>query len=165
MKQFPKETREYRVLKHYWRLYLENYEDLEKNKKQWFAHLKDHLTQEQLVLEGMDLSEEFANTYYSAYALVESIRNRDYNAFINALGEVENVSPQLLTTIKTFIQRRQLIQNMTQCSISNGPIEGVNRKIKQIKRTAYGYRNCLNFIYRIQIEFKIKVQKRGPIRK
>ncbi|KRL97059.1 transposase [Levilactobacillus hammesii DSM 16381] len=165
MKQFPKETREYRVLKHYWRLYLESYEDLEKNKKQWFAHLKDHLTQEQLVLEGLDLSEEFANTYYSAHALVESIRKRDYNAFINALGEVENVSPQLLTTIKTFIQRRQLIQNMTQCSISNGPIEGVNRKIKQIKRTAYGYRNWLNFIYRIQIEFKIKVQKRGPIRK
>ncbi|MFC6289368.1 transposase, partial [Levilactobacillus angrenensis] len=71
----------------------------------------------------------------------------------------------LLTTIKTFIQRKQLIQNMTQCSISNGPIEGVNRKIKQIKRTAYGYRNWLNFSYRIQIEFKIKVQKRGPIRK
>ena len=117
------------------------------------------------MLEGLDLSEEFANTYYSAHALVESIRKRDYNAFINALGEVENVSPQLLTTIKTFIQRRQLIQNMTQCSISNGPIEGVNRKIKQIKRTAYGYRNWLNFIYRIQIEFKIKVQKRGPIRK
>jgi len=165
MKQFPKETREYRVLKHYWRLYLESYEDLEKNKKQWFAHLKDHLTQEQLVLEGLDLSEAFANTYYSAHVLVESIRNRDYNAFINALSEVENVSPQLLTTIKTFIQRKQLIQNMTQCSISNGPIEGVNRKIKQIKRTAYGYRNWLNFIYRIQIEFKIKVQKRGPIRK
>jgi len=165
MKQFPKETREYRVLKHYWRLYLESYEDLEKNKKQWFAHLKDHLTQEQLVLEGLDLSEAFANTYYSAHVLVESIRNRDYNAFINALSEVENVSPQLLTTIKTFIQRKQLIQNMTQCSISNGPIEGVNRKIKQIKRTAYGYRNWLNFIYRIQIEFKIKVKKRGPIRK
>ena len=165
MRRFPKESREYRVLKHYWRLYLESYKDLEKNKPQWYSHLKDHLTQEQLVLEGLDLNEEFANTYYSAHALVESIRDRDFSAFIEALGEVENVSPQLLTTIKTFIQKKQFIQNMTNCSISNGPIEGVNRKIKQIKRTAYGYRNWINFSYRIQIEFKIRIQKRGPIRK
>ncbi len=47
----------------------------------------------------------------------------------------------------------------------NGPVEGVNRKLKQIKRTAYGYRNWTNFHYRIQIEFNIRVQKRGPIRK
>lgn len=160
-----KDTREYRVLKHYWRLYLKSYEGLEKTKNQWFSHLKDHLTQEQVVLEGLDLSEEFTNTYYSAHALVEAIRSRNYQAFIEVLEEVENVSPQLLTTIKTFIQKKRFIQNMTNCSISNGPIEGVNRKIKQIRRTAYGYRNWVNFIYRIQIEFKIKVTKRGPIRK
>jgi len=165
MRRFPQNTREYRILKHYWRLYLKSYKDLEKNKKQWYSHLKDHLTQEQLVLDGLDLSEEFANTYYSAHALVEAIRSRDYDAFIEALGEVENVSPQLLTTIKTFIQKKQFIENMTKCSISNGPIEGINRKIKQIKRTAYGYRNWINFCYRIQIEFNIRVQKRGPIRK
>ncbi len=53
---------------------------------------------------------------------------------------------------------------MTKCSISNGPIEGVNRKIKQIKRTAYGYRNWINFNYRIQIEFKIRVQKNTKLR-
>ncbi|ERJ51133.1 hypothetical protein N574_12390, partial [Lactiplantibacillus plantarum 2165] len=44
----------------------------------------------------------------------------------------------------------------------NGPVEGVNRKIKQIKRTAYGYKNWQNFIYRIQIEFKIKIEKKEP---
>ncbi|WP_460730478.1 transposase, partial [Nocardia heshunensis] len=110
MRRFPQNTREYRILKHYWRLYLKSYKDLEKNKKQWYSHLKDHLTQEQLVLDGLDLSEEFANTYYSAHALVEAIRSRDYDAFIEALGEVENVSPQLLTTIKTFIQKKQFIE-------------------------------------------------------
>ncbi|KZU08760.1 Mobile element protein [Lactiplantibacillus plantarum] len=39
---------------------------------------------------------------------------------------------------------------MTTGRLSNGPVEGVNRKIKQIKRTAYGYKNWQNFIYRIQ---------------
>jgi len=105
------------------------------------------------------------HTYFSAHAIVEAIRNRDYTAFIKALGEVENVSPQFLTTIKTFIHKKQFIKNMTTCLISNGPVEGINRKIKQIKRTAYGYRNWTNFLYRIQIEFNIRVQKKGPIRK
>ncbi|MCH5465808.1 transposase, partial [Levilactobacillus tujiorum] len=165
MKQFPKDTPEYRIFKYYWRLYLMSYEDLEKSKTQWFSHLKDHYTQEQLVLKGLSLSELFTHTYFSGHAIVEAIRNRDYTAFIEALGEVENVSPQLLTTIKTFIHKKQFIKNMTTCSLSNGPIEGVNRKIKQIKRTAYGYRNWTNFHYRIQIEFNIRVPKRGPIRK
>ncbi len=165
MKRFPKDTPEYRILKYYWRLYLMSYKDLEKSKTQWFSHLKDHYTQEQLVLKGIGLSEMFTSTYFSSHTIIEAIRNRDYIAFVKALGEVENVSPQLLTTLKTFIHKKQFIKNMTNCLLSNGPVEGVNRKFKQIKRTAYGYRNWTNFHYRIQIEFNIRVQKRGPIRK
>ncbi|WP_318767169.1 ISL3 family transposase [Lactiplantibacillus carotarum] len=165
MKQFKPDTREYRTLKHYWRLYLMSYPNLEKAKPQWFSHLKDRLTQEQLVHEGLDLSEQFTQTYFIAHGLVQAFQNRDYTAFITVLGKVENVSSQLMITIKTFIHNKQLIENMTNGFLSNGPIEGVNRKIKQIKRTAYGYRNWQNFIYRIQISFKIKIEKENPIRK
>ncbi len=128
-------------------------------------HLKDRLTQEQLVHEGLDLNQQFTQTYLIAHDLVKAFQNRDYSAFITILGKVENVSPQLMTTIKTFIHNKQLIANMASGNLSNGPIEGVNRKIKQIKRTAYGYRNWQNFIYRIQVSFKIKITKKNPIRK
>lgn len=142
-----------------------NYEALETSKPQWFAHLKDRLTQEQVVQEGLGLSEQFTQTYYSAHRLVRAFQKRDYQAFIDTLGEVENISPQLTTTVKTFIKNKQLIKNMDTGKLSNGPIEGTNRKIKQIKRTAYGYKNWEHFIFRIQIEFKIKIQKKNPIRK
>lgn len=165
MKQFKPDTREYRTLKHYWRLYLMSYDNLEKAKPQWFSHLKDRLTQEQLVHEGLDLNQQFTQTYLIAHDLVKAFQSRDYSAFITILGKVENVSPQLMTTIKTFIHNKQLIANMASGNLSNGPIEGVNRKIKQIKRTAYGYRNWQNFIYRIQVSFKIKITKKNPIRK
>ncbi|WP_392450424.1 transposase [Staphylococcus massiliensis] len=33
--------------------------------------------------------------------------------------------------------------------ITNGPIEGINNKIKLLKRNAYGYRNYANFRDRI----------------
>lgn len=165
MKQFKPDTRKYRVLKHYWRLYLMNYEALETSKTQWFSHLKDRKTQEQVIQEGLELSEQFTQTYYSTHRLVRAFQERNYPAFLEALSEVENVSPQLSQTVKTFIKNKQLIENMDMGSLSNGPIEGINRKIKQIKRTAYGYKNWEHFIFRIRIEFKIKVQKKNPIRK
>lgn len=37
---------------------------------------------------------------------------------------------------------------------SSGPIEGSNNKIKEIKRTAYGFRSFKNFRLRILISFK-----------
>lgn len=165
MKRFNPKSREYRVLKYYWRLYLKGYDSLEKRKPQWFAHLKDRMTPEQLVVAGLNLDQQFRQTYQAAHALVKAFQKRDYRSFKAALGHVENVSPQLMTNIKSFIKNRQLIKNMTTGRLSNGPVEGVNRKIKQIKRTAYGYKNWQNFIYRIQIEFKIKIEKKNPIRK
>ncbi|QMU09087.1 transposase [Levilactobacillus suantsaii] len=64
-----------------------------------------------------------------------------------------------------LIRNRQLIKNMPNSSLSNGPIEGINRNIKQIKRTADGYRNWQSFSYHIQLEFKIRLKKRNPTRK
>ena len=137
----------------------------EKRKTQWFAHLKDRMAQEQLVVTVLNLDQQFRQTYQAVHALVKAFQKRDYRSFKAALGHVENISPQLMTNIKSFIKNRQLIKNMTTGRLSNGPVEGVNRKIKQIKRTAYGYKNWQNFIYRIQIEFKIKIEKKNPIRK
>ncbi|GEO70119.1 hypothetical protein LAC03_20290 [Levilactobacillus acidifarinae] len=119
----------------------------------------------QLVQEGLGLSEQFMHTYFSTHQLVKAFQDRDYTGFLKALGRVENVSPQLMTTVKTFIHRKRIIKNMTHGTLSNGPIEGINRKIKQIKRTAYGYKNWKHFIYRIRIEFLINVEKKNPIRK
>ncbi|MBI5976091.1 transposase, partial [Staphylococcus canis] len=34
---------------------------------------------------------------------------------------------------------------------TNGPIEGINNKIKLIKRVSYGYRNFYNFRNRILV--------------
>jgi len=64
--------------------------------------------------------------------------------------------------VETFIKDKQLIENMDTGDLSNCPIEGINRKIK---RMAYDYKNWEYFIFWIRIEFKIKVQKKNPIRK
>lgn len=100
-----------------------------------------------------------------AHQLASALRQRNYPQFCAVLTRSKNISPQLQTTIKTFKKYQKLIENMMACSFSNRPLEGINRRIKQIKRTAYGYQNWSRFNLRIRIELKIKVNKKKIIRK
>lgn len=52
-----------------------------------------------------------------------------------------------------------------QTKLSNGPLEGINNKIKVIKRTAYEFRNFNNFFSRILLavhNVKIEIKKAAP---
>ena len=44
------------------------------------------------------------------------------------------------------------IKNMFESNITNGLIEGLNNKIKSLKRTAFGYSNFSNFRKHILIQ-------------
>jgi len=44
------------------------------------------------------------------------------------------------------------IENMFESNITNGVIEGLNNKIKSIKRTAFGYSKFTNFKKRVLIQ-------------
>ncbi len=56
------------------------------------------------------------------------------------------------TTIRSLKQNLKAVTNSLKYAYSNGPLEGVNRKIKAIGRTAYGYRNFDHYRTRIQME-------------
>lgn len=69
-------------------------------------HLKDRLTQEQLVHEGLTLNQQFIQTYFNAYELVQAFQNCDYVAFITALEMliiIALVSYILLSTFRYLI--------------------------------------------------------------
>lgn len=42
----------------------------EKRTPQWFAHLKNRMTQEQLVVAGLNLDQQFRQTYQAAQEAV-----------------------------------------------------------------------------------------------
>ncbi|MCS8563652.1 hypothetical protein EFJ78_04135 [Pediococcus pentosaceus] len=154
MKKYHPDTPEYRVLKPYWCLYLMNYEALEKSQPQWFSHLRNRLTQEQLIWSGLNLSHEFENTYFTTHKLVEAFRNRDYAAFTATLDEVENVSPQLFTTIKTFIKNKKLIQNMTSSTLPNGPLKASIERLNRLsgQHTDTGTGKTLFFVFKLNLK-------------
>ena len=68
-------------------------------------------------------------------------------------------SKQMHQTLLTFKRNYSGVLNSITSTYSNGCLEGVSRKIKQIERTAYGYRNFKHLLIRIRLEENIIKEK------
>lgn len=72
---------------------------------------------------------------------------------------------QVRTTIQTLQYYLPSIENSLKYTLSNGVLEGTNNnKIKNIKRSGYGYRNFDNLRYRILITRKLTVKANKKIK-
>ena len=154
MKKHKKGAKEYNLLKYYWKLYLKPFEDLEKVKPYHQPRLKDTLTQEQVVADGLRLSPELENTYNLMQDISKALRDRDTDKLKDLIKSKDHVGNMMHTTLNTFKRNLHDILNAAKFDESNGCLEGTNRKIKQIERTAYGYANFTHLITRIQIRRK-----------
>ena len=66
--------------------------------------------------------------------------------------------PKLRPVIRTLRRLAAFIENtMTYSNLTNGPLEGINNKIKLIKRVSFGYRNYDNLRNRIIITSRLFV--------
>ena len=57
------------------------------------------------------------------------------------------------TTIQTLRHNMKLVLNSAKFDYSTGPLKGINRKIKTLKRTCYGFANPKFFFLRIDCIF------------
>ena len=88
--------------------------------------------------------------------IIQAIRHNNFKRFENIvekyLGTKEKISKKMIIALKTLKKHMKYIENMFESNITNGLIEGLNNKIKSIKRTAFGYSNFSNFKKRILIQ-------------
>ena len=107
------------------------------------------------------------NDYVVVHSLRECIQDRDYIEFketIEAATQL-NLSPGLKRVLKTLITYLPYIQNTCEHPTrTNGPIEGINNKIKVLKRNAYGFRNYYHFRNRIILITKMFGPKQKGIK-
>lgn len=62
----------------------------------------------------------------------------------------------MFTAIKTLRKyKRQIKNTLYYNGLSNGPLEGINNKIKVIKRISYGYKSFSNFKVKILLVFSL----------
>lgn len=60
------------------------------------------------------------------------------------------IAPKLKIAVRTLKNHHDMILNALEYSnLTNGPLEGINNKIKLIKKVSFGYRNFTNLRNRI----------------
>ncbi|NCC62528.1 MAG: ISL3 family transposase [Verrucomicrobiae bacterium] len=123
------------------KLLLSHMEDLTDENK---AAVEQMLLMSHELREAYLLKERFYDFMRSADSLQAKERLREFrlHAYVAALEEFDSF-------LKILQNWESYILNAFDCPYSNGFTEGVNNKIKVLKRIAFGYRNFRNFRTRI----------------
>ena len=80
-------------------------------------------------------------------------------------SDINNISSYIKVSLNTFKKFKPYIINAVKYKYTNGVIEGINNKIKAIKRVAFGYLSFFNFRNRILImNHLIYIKKRCRIK-
>lgn len=110
----------------------------------------------------LSVEERFETVYRLINNLKADIALRDYVRFETDLAETRKyrMPKKVRTTFQTLEKYLPAIKNSLTYTLSNGVVEGTNNKIKNIKRSGYGYRNFQNLRYRILISQKLTVKNK-----
>lgn len=156
--------RDYRKLKKQWKLVLKNASDL--NFNDFFTHrLYDGMVSEYVMANYLiELSPELRKTYEIVNQLKRAVRDHDFRRFRQVLedSKKQTYPRKVRTVLQTLEKYIDAIENSFDYTLSNGPVEGINNKIKNIKRSGYGYRNFRNLRYRVLINFRLTKKNREP---
>lgn len=151
-KYVKKDTPLYNKLKKYWKLFLKPYTDLSYERKQYCRNFKRYISQKEIVDSLLHKDKKLSEAYDVYQDFLYAIKKRSFIQFQLALEKHKNIENQYLkTSIKTFNIYLNFIENSLKYNYSNGPLEGINNKIKVIKRIAFGYRSFLNLRRRVFI--------------
>lgn len=144
------EAKQYRRLKRYWKLLLKDRSELNYKHVYYRPLFKKNMSSTELVDELLSFSHLLKAAYNYVQELKYAYKTKDYTLFLELCIDVPPELPnEFRVKFKIFNKFSQGIINAFKCSYSNGFWEGINNKIKVIKRVAYGYRNFLLFKRRI----------------
>ncbi|MCO4348080.1 ISL3 family transposase [Staphylococcus agnetis] len=157
-----KDKPKYNKLKRHWKLLLKSPVELDRMNYHTFSLFSTWQSQYSLVQFLLSFNEELMKTYEVGHNILESLKSNNIKHLQHVLYQSKNlgISKGLRRVINTLIKYLPYISNTIQHPhLTNGPIEGINNKIKLIKRVAYGYRNFYNFKNRILIISRIFVSE------
>ncbi|MFD1440783.1 ISL3 family transposase [Lacticaseibacillus hegangensis] len=142
-----KHSREYKALKTNWKTLHKAKPDA-KHRHYRFG-LNESLTDQEVIDVGIDPFPKL-KTAYETYIDIHDALLGGHPKRLKAL--IENYQPcgePMDTAIATLKLNIRGVLNASQTLLSNGPIEGVNRKIKELKRSCYGFANQERMFKRI----------------
>lgn len=149
MNSLDKSTPEYRTLKKYWHLYLkrlkdireyEQYNPIQKKKTRASEIITDSLEVNEMLYNAFLIKEEFFNMEEKIHFetrnetlnnLIEIFKNSNFKEYIAVANMFKNWFDEIANSYIRFGDRR----------LNNGYIEGMNNRIKEIKKISYGFKS------------------------
>ncbi|WP_427859749.1 transposase [Liquorilactobacillus sicerae] len=94
--------------------------------------------------------------YKAAQQIQVSIKKHDVKKLCLILNNYQKQSSPMDASITTLKKNLKYISSSCESAFSNGPIEGINRKTKALKRICYGFKNIDHFLCQNSFNCKIK---------
>lgn len=156
----PEDKKNNRKLKKYWKLLLKDSDKLNYTSYAYHRLFKGYKSETEVIDSLISLDPMLSDTYRFYQDLLYAIHQNDFDSFIASLNEPSiHLSSYMKTSVKTLKKYAPAIKNTFVYAYSNGPLEGINNKIKVIKRIAFGFRSFTSFRNRILLSCTTKNKK------
>ena len=153
LKLLDKHTREYKLLKSQWKLFHLKATELQPEKPVYLRGINEYMTKQNAVDLVLNQFPQFSAVYTAYQEITAALQERDSERLITILSQYQNTETEMDTAIATLNKNQSYVINSTQFEFSNGPLEGINRRIKTLKRSCYGFANQQFFFLRIDCLF------------
>ena len=146
----------YKRFKAYWKLLLKREDEVSIDDYGKKDHFKQWITSKEIVRHLINQDEVLKDAYYTTQMLYDAFDARNYKGFFDIINSNrDTIAEEFSAAFKTFINNKSYIENSLRYNLSNGPIEGIINKVKNIKRIGYGYRNFFSLKARVLIVFNL----------
>jgi len=150
----------YSKFKNNWRLFQMDGSKIDHVHSRYNYNYKRYIRQSDILDDLLPVDASLEATYYFYQTVLFCVRHRDYLRLKEALLSAGSlISDEMKTSVKTALKYIEYFSNGLKYEYSNGKLEGINNKIKVIKRIAFGYRSYFHFRNRILISFNVSKLK------
>ena len=142
---------EYKILKAHWRLFHKDSADLEAARSVYLRGVNEYMTQQNALDLIVKNHPQFEKVYDAYQDVFNALKEKNRERLIDVLENYRRSGQNMDTAISTLKKNMTAVLNSVEYDFSNGPVEGINRRIKSLKRSCFGFRNLDNFRKRIAL--------------
>lgn len=147
-----RDKQNYNKLKRYWKLLLKDISKVDYDTYRYNRSFRRPMSEIDIINYLIDLDPELKASYQLYHQVRYHIKTKNFELLNNLMHNCnDNVSDYMKTSIKTIKKYIKYVDNTLEYDYNNGILEGINNKIKVVKRIAFGYRCFYHFKNRILI--------------
>ena len=140
--------REYKILKAHWRLFHKDSADLEAVRSVYLRGVNEYMTQQNALDLIVKNHPQFEKVYDAYQDVFNALKGKNRERLIDVLENYHRSGQNMGTAISTLKKNMTAVLNSVKYDC---PVEGINRRIKSLKRSCFGFRNLDNFMKRIAL--------------